>query len=263
MELVTQYPGIRRLLICCEHVQAKGTSYDDISTLWDVSSDKNQEDPEWVYYCQLAAFCVSDNTVALSVETANPTKLAVALDDEGGIIGQLLRLLNAEINRFCNLDADNLRTHSKLLSHIAVRYLAGIIECPTFWDRQNYTRHKGLGMQLLKTASILLGDIGLDASHTGTTASVPLWEAEGIDILSDALLNGVRRWAQDKVAAVWRLECWVDHFGTFAELLQWYVPPCSSLRYIGADSRLNSSPFVKPKRDEASSAFWSSSARGI
>jgi hypothetical protein len=63
-----------------------------ISALLGGSDDKSY-DGKWGYYSRLAAFCVSDNPVALCAERMPPSDITLALGDEGGVIGELLKLL--------------------------------------------------------------------------------------------------------------------------------------------------------------------------
>jgi hypothetical protein len=118
------------------------------------------------------------------------------------------------------------RSHLELTTLIAIRYLAGIIECGSFWDIKYYESHRDIGRELFKRTTVLLEDLGLDTTVIDHCTPIdfesgPL-DIRGMDLLCHAILIGAERWISHPGAPVLILETWVYHLGRLIKLLQRY-----------------------------------------
>lgn len=75
---------------------------------------------------------------------------------------------------------------------IAVRYLGGILELPTFWAENNYKYHGAIIKKLCKRVCHLIQDVDIDLPDDINKHITS--DTEGIDILGDAILVGTYGW---------------------------------------------------------------------
>jgi hypothetical protein len=104
-------------------------------------------------------------------------------------------------------------------SHIAVRYLGGILECPSFWV-QCGAIFEAIVKKLMIRAAAVLKDLGVDCTNDidslESTADV-----EGIDILCESILAGVQDLkTQDCSGPDFRSQYWYPGFSEIVQLLR-------------------------------------------
>jgi hypothetical protein len=112
---------------------------------------------------------------------------------------------------------------SDISTGIAIRYLGGILELPTFWVERNYQLHRSVAERLFKRTGEILKDIGVDSSiefDESMTEVSSDSDTEGIDLLVDAILAGVQVWMQQMLPSDLVLECWFDEFVKLIKLLR-------------------------------------------
>jgi hypothetical protein len=124
---------------------------------------------------------------------------------------------------------------------IAIRYIGGILELPTFWNDSNYHLQRNVVKKLCGRTIQLIEDIdvdSLDVQYTDKQMS------SAIDSLADAILVGVQYWLQRNLASNLS-EAWLRGL---VELIQYlrrhvliFLIPCS----ISSLVRLHS--FVQAK----------------
>jgi hypothetical protein len=82
---------------------------------------------------------------------------------------------------------------------MAVRYLGGILEFPSFWDQEFHTNHETVTNKLFERVGRLVGD--LDVTSIPPTRAAPSkicadFDLQGTDLLAFALMRGVSFWDQ-------------------------------------------------------------------
>jgi hypothetical protein len=95
-----------------------------------------------------------------------------------------------------------------ITSLIAMRYLGGILELPTFWREDNRARHQEPAKRLFKKIGSFLEDAGFGSREPLGN----LLDPRGIDSLIHAALKGVHIWrtqipADDLIHQTWAGEC--------------------------------------------------------
>lgn len=110
-----------------------------------------------------------------------------------------------------------------LSKFIAIRYLGGILELPSFW-LQTGPIFRGVFKKILSKLVLLLKDLGVDSldptfDHTqGPGAG----DSEGIEILSEAVLAGLFSWtiASENRSSDFSSEYWYSDAWTILQLLR-------------------------------------------
>lgn len=117
---------------------------------------------------------------------------------------------------------------------MAIRYLGGILEAPTFWDDDHPQVQCVAVKKLCSKLVELIEDTGIGSREVeevpGQLARLDL---PGIDLLSDSILVGIQGWmtASDEPEEL-RDECWVEPFLHLVELLEmWMIAPYLQPRY--------------------------------
>jgi hypothetical protein len=104
---------------------------------------------------------------------------------------------------------------------IAIRYLGGILELPSFWQ-QSGTLYRAFVQRLLCQAVILLKDLGVDSPATdGYTDDLSV-DIEGVDIFCDALLSGIQTWLPSISSSTITSELWYPSLHQVLQLLRQY-----------------------------------------
>lgn len=108
---------------------------------------------------------------------------------------------------------------SKLL---AIRYLGGILEVPTFWDDENHQLQCVAVKRLCSRLVELIEDTGIGFGEVEKVPDQLVWlDLPGIDIISDSILAGIEGWmTASKDPEELRDECWVGLFLHLVELLE-------------------------------------------
>jgi hypothetical protein len=80
---------------------------------------------------------------------------------------------------------------------IAIRYLGGILASRSFWIQQPHSNHKIVTKKLFQRVTQLVEDMDMER-WAETDMREIRGDIEGIDILTSALLNGVKIWSRQK-----------------------------------------------------------------
>jgi hypothetical protein len=86
-------------------------------------------------------------------------------------------------------------TSDKFEPWIAIRYLGGILESPSFWEQEPHSNHRAVTKKLFKRVRQVVEDLDVERwAITDVALRVIRGDVQGIDILVSALLNGVAIW---------------------------------------------------------------------
>ncbi|KAJ7268579.1 hypothetical protein C8J57DRAFT_346729 [Mycena rebaudengoi] len=208
--LTTRYPGLRPIFLQCKHIQHSIPSEDVISALWD-----RREDPdgtcseEWNFYRHFAAACIADGDIWAVLDNVK-TDTLVRVDGPSDGLCVVERLVVAS-------DCEGI---SKFSSNIAVRYLGGILELPSFW-LQTGQMFSAVIKKLVQRVLIILRDLGVDSLEIDeSTAATVHSDPEGVDILCLALLDGVQNLILGGITANFAFEEWYPGFQQLIQLLR-------------------------------------------
>ena len=119
---------------------------------------------------------------------------------------------------------------------IAIRYIAGILELPTLWADVNYKTHRDVVKKLCEWAVRLIGDINIVTRRT-TKDSDKLdrfQTPEGVDLLAEGVLLGVRGWIEKQPGDLARERCWVIQTLILINTLKWQV--CSDIMCVQSNN---------------------------
>ncbi|KAJ7273163.1 caspase domain-containing protein [Mycena rebaudengoi] len=199
--LTTRYPGIRCLFLGSKHIQRVGVSEETILKLWNRGRESCGQ--EWDFMFHFAAACLADQDISAMVEDSQARAVASIEND----LSMAERLLVAS-------DCEGV---SKFSKHIAVRYLGGILELPSFWIQEGAI-HEAVVKKIYRRTTGILQDLGIDSAE-GEDSGV-LADHDGIDTLCAALLTGTRVWMLDKAATHFTGESWFNSLLEFIQLLR-------------------------------------------
>ncbi|KAJ7327431.1 hypothetical protein DFH08DRAFT_332008 [Mycena albidolilacea] len=198
IDLATLLPGLRVLFLQTKML-ANVTSLDTISALWDRST--GPPDKEWTFWQALAATCLADTVISAMTEES-PLADLVACHNEGlSIIEQLL------VEHDCGV--------SKYTSALCLRYLAGVLNLPGFWQNLGCA-HAQVAHKLCCRMVQVLKDIGVDISSLGLIEEDPV-DYDGVDLLATTLLSGLSSWFDRLDREDWTRQPW---YGSFTQVLQ-------------------------------------------
>ena len=103
----------------------------------------------------------------------------------------------------------------KFESRLAIRYLGGVLELPTFWVQQPDRNTQTVAKKLFDRVRQLVEDADVERpSVTNDNLQEIRADVEGTDILASALLNGSEDWHRKQFSSL-LTEC----FERFVELL--------------------------------------------
>ncbi|KAJ7510599.1 hypothetical protein B0H11DRAFT_1029894, partial [Mycena galericulata] len=200
--IITRYPGIRRPFHSHEDLKKASATDPSLSSVW--KRPYLACDDEWIFYRNFAAFCISDNTFKHTtlMEAEPPSSLSrVKFETRLGTQGEEEEIWN-------NVPIETLLGEARpgpefRLSRLcAIRYLAGILELPSFWGHfPSNTGAKRERKRFLDVLSDLCSTIlGLIQDTEGnwvdiTVDSSPSMVAgrSAVEILSCSMLNGLLR----------------------------------------------------------------------
>ncbi|KAJ7799138.1 hypothetical protein B0H14DRAFT_1710966 [Mycena olivaceomarginata] len=190
--MITRYPGIRRTLHADKDLRRASATDSSLISVWNRPHQDCGE--EWGFYRDFAVFCISDTAFKLTqlVETGPPSHLSritlKSLSDKVPIeelLGHAGDGPEFQFSRLC-----------------AIRYLAGILELPSFWGNfpsntlANDERQRFLDVlaKLCTTILQLLEDSGGNAADTSVGLS-PSMDAgrRAVEAISCSLLFGLCR----------------------------------------------------------------------
>ncbi|KZP05684.1 hypothetical protein FIBSPDRAFT_344165 [Athelia psychrophila] len=176
--LTTRYIGLRLLFV--EQLPfkdgAQQPSKHDIVDAWRHGSSG---EPEWEFWLQFAAYCLaSPDEITVAVETLKPSNFGCF---EGG------QCISERLSHWIS-SAFAANEESRL---IAVRYLAGILELPSFWDFRIKNDLHSASDVLCLVCIRLLEDLAVECreQHFVRISDLVSLDPEGINVLVFAILN--------------------------------------------------------------------------
>ncbi|KAJ6605597.1 hypothetical protein DFH09DRAFT_204846 [Mycena vulgaris] len=188
--VITRYPGTRMILL---DSKPPAGEEGDIAGLWDHPSEVC--DREWAFHRKFAAACLADRDISSVVEAVEPQQLGSVSEHLAGL-SIIERLLV-----FSDSDGQSHFSHQ-----IAIRYLGGILELPSFW-LQAGALHRTVVQKILARALLLLKDLGVDSPALDNSTAGVL-DIDGTDILCDALLQGIQAWLPERFSPAITPETW-------------------------------------------------------
>ncbi|KAJ7804918.1 hypothetical protein B0H14DRAFT_3773254 [Mycena olivaceomarginata] len=201
VDLATLLPGLRVLFLQTK-VLENVTLLDTISAIWDRST--SPPDKEWTFWQKLAATCLADTMISVMTE-GNSLADLVACDDEGlSTIEQLL------VEHECGA--------SKYTSALCLRYLAGVLNLPGFWQNSGCV-HAQVAHKLCCQMVWVLKDIGVDIPALGLIEEAPV-DHDGVDLLATTLLDGLSSWFSKLDRDDWAMQPWYESFAQVLRLLR-------------------------------------------
>ena len=139
---------------------------------------------------------------------------------------------------------------------LAIRYLGGILEAPTFWDDDHHQVQCVAVKKLCIKVVELIEDTGIGSSDVEEVPDqLAQLDLPGIDILSYSILVGVESWmtaAASKEPEELRNECWVEPFLHFVGLLKRWAFclclkfQCHSGKYVQRGLSRSVTPILLP-----------------
>lgn len=85
--LSTRYPGLRLLFVRCDYIKEADKFHEACLGIWTISGDDCGD--EWDFYMNLAGLCISNNELAILLETVKPSALG-QVTETGGIVETIL-----------------------------------------------------------------------------------------------------------------------------------------------------------------------------
>lgn len=205
--LIPRYPGLWKLFLCFKELKG-ATDTQTIMKLWKRTGVLVHH-PEWDLFHQFAAICISKGEVATILEDTPLDEIGIVPKEGGGAIEKLLYLIAYGSVLL-------LKQHRKLIpissgvyelsGLIAIRYLGGILELPTFWLQENYDYHQSFAGKLFQTTRKCLEDIGIGCNHQLDPTTEKISDSESIDTLAYSLVVGAtdwRAWIHDQEPPYW------------------------------------------------------------
>ncbi|KAJ7459356.1 G-protein alpha subunit-domain-containing protein [Mycena latifolia] len=204
--LTTRYPGLRRIFLSSEDISNAGAEETEIAGLWERTDESGGA--QWHFFCRFAAACLADRDLSSLVEDIPPQSFSSVAAEESGlsIIEQLLVSSDCEGT-------------SSFSGHIAIRYLGGILELPSFWG-QTGTLFRSVVQKLLARAELLLKDLGVDSPGADDSTTRVQSDIEGIDIFCEVLLAGIQTWLPDQSSRATIDEGWYPSLRHVLDLLR-------------------------------------------
>ena len=99
---------------------------------------------------------------------------------------------------------------------VAIRYLGGILELPTFWSEENYQYQRFAATRLFSRTVEFIEDLDMESEFHEVDTDIDTADIEGLDILSTSILVGTETWISRLGTSVAN-ECW---FGAFVQFLE-------------------------------------------
>ncbi|KAJ7065665.1 hypothetical protein C8F01DRAFT_1351661 [Mycena amicta] len=215
--LSTRFPGLKTLFEESDYISSRD-SQNDLFRLWDRPEDCHC-DPQWHFFCEFAAACVTDHAIFPLIKGRTPTALSSAVAHVSGL---------SFIEHLLNKSAYDPK--APFLSHLVIRYLGSILGLQHFWKDLQATAehgpsqlHAGIVDKLLKRGELLLQDLGVDESEEDKTPL--LLDEEGVDGYCEAVLLGLEMlffYGQRRLPARTSIadELWYHNLGSVVRLLR-------------------------------------------
>ncbi|KAF7318785.1 hypothetical protein HMN09_00390800 [Mycena chlorophos] len=214
VSLITRYAGFRAMFLGCPRLERVNPRSDELVQLWG-RSDAFGTLEDFTFDLGFAAECLAERTVSAIIETALAKGPLWRLDVERlglNVVEQLIVSSGCEGT-------------SEFSKHLSIRYLGGILACPSFW-LQDGPLFDTTVTKLLTTVDGLLKDLGIDSNVATEEASPVDCDVEGIDLLCKAIVAGIQ-WrashrAPDRIVS--SEQDWMNAFTNFVILLR---HPCA------------------------------------
>lgn len=109
--------------------------------------------------------------------------------------------------------------HYNISCAVGTRYLGGILKSSPFWKEIGGVPHQYIVQTLLNATNHLMKDIGIECEASPEPNAEIFSDIEGVDILTHAILVGVKMWL--KLNPTRRLEAqyWHAEFKAFFRLV--------------------------------------------
>ncbi|KAJ7708328.1 hypothetical protein B0H17DRAFT_1032215 [Mycena rosella] len=167
----------------------------------------------WLFWRHFAAAALGDGDMAAVVEQCSTRDLVSVSPPHGGlsVIERLLVAYDSVAN-----------SHSS--SALAIRYLGGILELPSFWSDTGDATDRIIE-KICSKVLVILQDLGLDSPREDEAQVNPsIFDYSGVDLLADTLVEGIQRWGghrrtQDEIMH----KIWYPSFSAFVQLLRQLV----------------------------------------
>ncbi|KAJ6510330.1 hypothetical protein C8R45DRAFT_963762 [Mycena sanguinolenta] len=188
--LITRYPGLRRALRDCKHLKKASQTDPSFKKLWKPRYDFDAGE-DWEFHRNFVAFCLSDldhdskNVLIKLVETGPPSQLGRVEFEQGTLNPVPIEILVGVSRSGPDFDFPRIS---------AIRYLAGILELPMFWDKGSteLDRVSAIFSELCRTIHQLLDDTKIDVNQTSFASSPSMAAAcEAVDILCRATFKAL------------------------------------------------------------------------
>ncbi|PVF96967.1 hypothetical protein CPB86DRAFT_474533 [Serendipita vermifera] len=197
--LIPQYPPLRSICLRYKKFKELTDPKEAALSLW--KREHAPSDPRWDGFYQIAVACLSDDISRILEKTPVERWGRVSVS-QLGVIDQLLAKISSE-----RLEA---------LDYVAIRYLGGILQLPTFWEHGNYKRHQATAKVLLQKLLHCIKETGIE--HKGKEELFS--DREGIDLLVHATLHGIQRWLESiPERKARRQQCWFNNLQKLLEPL--------------------------------------------
>ncbi|KAJ7921251.1 hypothetical protein B0H13DRAFT_2417519 [Mycena leptocephala] len=185
--IATRYHGTRGLLLKSKYLRCAGNTEALISAVWARADDTQPH--EWDYYCQFAAACLSEKEISPILGNISPRCLG-SINGDFSVIERLLVASESSANSISDA--------------LAQRYLAGVLELPTFWQESGVI-HVTVFTKILDRIICVLNDLGVDSDEdSDEDKSGIIFDQEGIDSMASAILIGVLDWhTEDPKTQYW------------------------------------------------------------
>ncbi|KAG8760920.1 hypothetical protein FRC14_000992 [Serendipita sp. 396] len=202
----TNYPGLRLLFLQFNGLKQAKHTRAAVEHLWNRTFLKdNAYRREWEFFYDFAMQCLSGGEIAEEIENCPITNMGlVRNNDQSWVMDKLM--FKWTTCEFYDISG-----------FIAMRYLGGILQLPTFWLEDNHDHHQLFTRKLFLRIRKVLEDVGLGGEGSlGSEEHVV--DMGGIDIVARAALVGVHKWSQI-VAGNLEGESWVGEFRKVVKLL--------------------------------------------
>ncbi|KAJ7486446.1 hypothetical protein FB451DRAFT_1227311 [Mycena latifolia] len=199
--IATRYPGARALLLQSTHFRRSVVNQRTISALW--ARGDGSHTPDWDFHCDFAASCLSDSDISGIIADTSPADLS-SIHGTSGSLTVTERLLVASECGGSN----------PFSGPLALRYLGGVLELPTFW-LEGGPVHGAIMKKILIRLEFALRDLGLDAPEVDTASNLAA-DFEGVDFLAVTILTGICGLDNPDI----QMECWYDSLGKVVCLLR-------------------------------------------
>ncbi|KAF7348191.1 hypothetical protein MSAN_01772100 [Mycena sanguinolenta] len=232
VDLITLFPGLRLAFLRTKFLESAPAA-EAISRLWD--RPFGSPDKDWEFWQILATTCLTHD-ISVTIQKSSVSALLKCQQEEDlSLIEKLL------VQHDCS--------HSPYSNALCIRYLAGILGFPGFWEHMD-SIHGQATNKLSSRLIRVLKDIGVDILELVPTSEPETpFDYEGVDLLALNLLTGVLGWFNKLDQKDWPTQLWYENFRTVVQLLQ--MPRASDLLPSSSDYTSNFEEMILITYEEA------------